>query len=166
MAEYEDDQIEFAILGLVREPLIGLRSSLLKNIRSLQIAAERLNVIDPTWCNSIEAGVFRGEIVAGSLLLGPDTGFCVDQRSLDNVKLDSQAQNQLNSESSHALSTYWRELAQAQSLLRLLIKQEQEARQFDEEKAARRRHDYGCAIYTWLRYHSQKKLVKKVLDTA
>ena len=166
MAQYEDGQIEFAILGLVREPLIGLAVSLAENIRTLQMVVEHLDTIDSKWRDFITVEANVSEATAENLLVGPDAAYHVDQRSLDSVQIDSQAQSKLLSNSINILVPYWQEMVQSQMMLKVLIKEEQEAMQSDEEKAAQRRHDYGNAIHTWLQCHSQKSLVQEIVNSA
>ena len=165
MSEYEDGQIEFAILSLVKEPLISLVLSLSENIRTLQGVTEALNTIDPGWRGFVATESIGGGDVEENILLGPDPGYCVDQKRLDNTRISSKSQKKLVSVSIGTLLPFWQEVVKAQSLLRALIKQEQESSQVDEEKAARRRHDYGSTIHTWLRYHAQKLLVREIITS-
>lgn len=166
MAAYEEEQIEFSILGLVRDPLPGLIQELAVNIRSLEVINERL-MISGAAAASTDAGVDSSMETSQSLealqetLLGPDPFFGLTRAMIDEAVIP-EALSEEGSPSS--LIEKREELREAQTALRGRVREEQEAQDADDDHATGRRYDYGPAIRTWLRCLARKQELAELLS--
>ena len=164
MARYGDGQIEFAVLSLVRDPLVMLRSSLAENIRNLQLLTARLDRMFSGWKEFVSKSADAGAPDSGNPAFGPDPDYGIEQRMIDEIEPSPTYQERLSTQSHEALLSYRQELAQDQVGLRFSIKEEQESCRLDEEKYARRRHDYGPALRAWVQFHAEKGMIKELLE--
>ena len=142
MSEYEEGQIEFAILSLVRDPLLDLLPALATNVRGIQALAAHLEGINSDNENGDSAGHQEGPL-DNDTLTGPDLTIGLTQDAIEQARAPPSIESALGS---HAVSTIrlcQQELFVAQTRLRALIRDECEAKHADEEKANARRHDYG-----------------------
>ena len=165
MAKYDDGQIEFAILSLVKDPLIGLRRELAQNVKSIQALHKRLKEITPDWEVLITAAIAdKGSAPEGSIT-GPDPDYLLEAEDIESASIHQYVHDGLSSDSILDLVKILKNTAVSQLPLRASIKEEQEVNQADEEKAAARRYDYGPALQTWLRFHARKSVIKAILNS-
>lgn len=159
MAAYAEGDIEFSILGLVRDPLPDLIQQLASNVRSLEIVHERLmSLQDPA--PKTEA-IFTG---LKETVLGPDPSLSLTRADIDAAVISEAAQAEYRDSSPSQLRQHQHELSQAQQELRGRIREEQQAHRADEDHATGRRYDYGPAIRTWLRFLARKQLLAELLQ--
>ncbi|KAL4805254.1 ubiquitin carboxyl-terminal hydrolase [Aspergillus unguis] len=158
MDEYEDDQIEFSILGLVRDPLPGLVEQLAANIKQLQTIKKTLS------SRERESAVahFMAPLHENTLL-GPDDSYKVTAKLIDNAVIPVEKHEEYSRCSTDGLVQYCMDLGRAQLELRATIREEQQSQQTDEEYAAGRRYDYGPAIRTWLRLLARKRVIEDLV---
>ena len=142
MSEYEEGQIEFAILSLVRDPLLDLLPALATNIRGIQALAAHLD--------GITAKKEKDELTGhqevpmnDDTLTGPDLNIGLTQDAIEQAQAPSSIESALGSHVVSTIRLCQQELCVAQIRLRALIRDECEAKHSDEEKANARRHDYG-----------------------
>jgi ubiquitin carboxyl-terminal hydrolase L5 len=154
MAAYEEDQIEFSILGLVRDPLPDLLSSLAINVRSLEILSQR----------AMSLSVLGIEVFWDELILGPEPSLGLTREDIDAAEIPDTVQN-YQSCSAKQLQKYQQELSKDQKELRIRIREEQQSQRKDDEYAAGRRFDYSPAVRTWLRLLARKQELQE-LQTA
>ncbi|MCJ1256386.1 hypothetical protein MMC24_004207 [Lignoscripta atroalba] len=166
MAEYEDGQIEFAILSLVKDPLLSLVASLAGNVKSLEVVSAYLDKAKPGWRDFIPSTTADdGHAIEGTLY-GPDADYGLEQDTIDSADLAAGVQENLASEIPTDLLALRQELVTAQAGLRASIRDEQQSIRLDEEKAASRRHDYLSALQAWVRYHAKKSWIRAIMDEA
>ena len=161
MAEYEEGQIEFAILSLVKDPLLTLVASLAENVRCLRALSARLGDIKPGWKGFEAEGV--GSKVEGTLL-GPDPSYDLSEDAINQAFIPSAAELKFRDLAAVDLLAYWQELASGQAGVRKSIKEEQQSIRSDEERAASRRHDYGPMVQAWVRMLARKQALRPLLD--
>ncbi|KAL1958473.1 hypothetical protein VTO42DRAFT_4337 [Malbranchea cinnamomea] len=159
MAAYEEDQIEFSILSLVREPLLDLVPRLASNVKSILAIDERLSAM----------GIAEAEIKAATdgddgTLYGPDGSFDLTQETLDGASVPEDESSRYEAATREELLGYRRELVEAQRGLRASIKEEQQSYRADEDYAASRRHDYGPAIHQWIKTLARKGLLQTLVQ--
>lgn len=162
MAAYEEEQIEFSILGLVRDPLPGLIQELAVNVRSLEVVNERLmtsGVTDTGADSSMETS--QSLEALQETVLGPEPFFGLTRAMIDEAVIP-EALPEENSPSS--LIEKREELRQAQIALRGRVREEKEAQDADDDHATGRRYDYGPAIRTWLRCLARKQELADLLS--
>ncbi|KAJ5766446.1 uncharacterized protein N7511_004062 [Penicillium nucicola] len=154
MAAYEEEQIEFSILGLVRDPLPDLINSMAINVRSLDILRQRALSLSPP-------GI---DLSWDHLVLGPDPSLCLTREGIDAAELPDRVQK-CQSCSAGELQEYQQELSKDQQELRVRIREEQQSHRTDDEYAAGRRFDYSPAVRMWLRLLARKQELQE-LQTA
>lgn len=144
MAQYEDGQIEFAILSLVKEPLIKLVAALAENVKSITSIRRHL----------LQIQFDRGELQPDSpdgnekgeqdlLLLGPSERYRLSQKAIDQAVLSPEHEQQLKSNDVVATSAVVQQLSTAQTSMRASIRDEIKAIQADDDRATSRRNDKG-----------------------
>jgi len=162
MAQYEDRQIEFAILSLVRDPLLDLIPRLAENVRSLNGLSARLDAVKPDWR---EFEMPSASDDATAVLTGPDPMYGMMQEHLDRARYPENVETLCESEAVEDMTTQRQQLVTAQAGLRLSIKEEQQSNQSDEEKAAARRCDYGARMQDFVRRVKTKKRALDEVET-
>jgi ubiquitin carboxyl-terminal hydrolase L5 len=163
MAQYEDGRIEFAILSLVKDPLIGLRTELALNVKSLSTVSTRLDELAPDWRTfsmfmSEEIGEF-----SDATLVGPSVDYSLSEADIFNATLPSDVGIKLAVDTVWDILRYRSALASVQARLRTSIREEEESHHRDEEKVRERRHDYGPAIQTWITFQARKGALRDIL---
>ena len=155
MAAYEEGQVEFAILGLVKEPLLNLIPSLAENIKALSVTTQRLDEIMPDWRDFVTDGTDAEPYYH---INGPDAAYNLDQASIDRAALSSATREKIDGEAISPLMTYRQQLITDQASLRASIKEEQQSIQMDQQRAMDRRQDPGRVVQELLRRLASKKI--------
>lgn len=162
MAAYEEEQIEFSILGLVRDPLPGLIQELAVNVRRLEVINERLmtsGVTDTGADSSMETS--QSLEAPQETLLGPEPFYGLTRAMIDEAVIpEESSEEQIPS----FLVEKRDELRQAQTALRGRVREEKQMRDADDDHATGRRYDYGPAIRTWLRCLARKQELAELLS--
>lgn len=160
MAEYEEDQIEFSILSLAKDPMAEHVGNLSSNVKSLSFLDQRLAELQNS---STEPDNTRHEIHDnGESILGPDPSFSLNLEDLDQAQIPEDLVARCEAEDVDDILNVKRDLIDRQKGLRLIIKEEQQSRQTDEDYAESRTHDYGPAICHWVRLLAKKGLVEEL----
>lgn len=146
MASYEQDQIEFSILGLVADPYLSAKQELLANVKALRFAAGLNSEKHEDGSRLLK------ELAKDGIISGPDAAIGLDKNDFD----DETATGEFSRSAVN-------ELAEAQKALRSRLKEEHQYRDADEQRAAGRRHDYGPAIHAWARALARKKLAQDLI---
>lgn len=163
MAGYEEDQIEFSILGLVKDPIIDLVADLARNVKELQAVQERLDLSASAAGNTPSTQADKPQLLDGTLL-GPDGSFNLTQDNIDKAEIPSGTMALYTSASRDMLQSYQDELVNGQKELRGSIKEEQQLQQADEDHAAGRKHDYASAVNRWLGMLARKKKIEELVN--
>ena len=164
MAEYEEGQIEFAVLALVKDPLLTLVASLAENVRCLRALSARLDDTqsDRTDFRATSAPVMDS-LVDGTLL-GPDLSYDLSEDAINHASIPSAVEQKFRDVATVDLLAYRQELEIGQADLRRSIKEEQQSVRSDEERAASRRHDYGPMLQAWVRMLARKQALRPLMD--
>ena len=165
MAEYEEGQIEFAILSLVKDPLLELRVSLASNVKAIQLASARLDELQEDWREFTLSQNARSEGVFDKAIVETDGTFDLTQEMIDNGILPENFERVLLSDTVDDLVSSYQELVTAQVGVRRAIKEELKSNRLDEAKAVSRRFDYGPLLQTWIRYHAQHSIIQSLRDS-
>lgn len=164
MAEYEEGQIEFAVLAMVKDPLLTLVASLAENIKCLRALAARLNDVNPDG-NDIQATFAQGiDSLVDGTLLGADLSYDLNEDAINQASIPSAAEQKFRDFAAVDLLAYRQVLESAQAGLRRSIKEEQQSVSSDEERAASRRHDYGPMVQAWVRMLARKQALRPLID--
>lgn len=152
MAAYEEEQIEFSILGLVRDPLPDLMKELAINVRSLEVINDRL----------MTSGGDADESFEGmqETVLGPEPSLGLTRAMIDEAIIPEGLSEE---RSLSSLITGRESLGKAQTGLRQRVREEQQSQNADDDHATGRRYDYGPAVRTWLRCLARKQQLAELL---
>lgn len=143
MAQYEDGQIEFAILSLVKEPLIKLVAVLAENVKSITSIRRHLLQTQSDRGEPQPDSLDANDLVPQDLLLGPSEQYRLSQEAIDQAVLSPQTEQQLKGDDLVAMSAVMQQLSTAQTSIRASIRDEISAIQADDDRAASRRNDKG-----------------------
>ncbi|RJE26656.1 ubiquitin carboxyl-terminal hydrolase [Aspergillus sclerotialis] len=157
MAEYEEDQIEFSILSLAKDPLVDLVGKLAANVKCLEIVQQRLK--------THEEGSSNHELVASLLentILVPDESYGLTRVDIDEAVVTSEQMEEYGNCTIDGLIQNLQKLSTSQCDLRATIKEEQQSRQADDDYAFGRRYDYGPAVRLWVRFLARKRMLESL----
>ena len=157
MAEYEEDQIEFSILSLAKDPLVDLVGKLAANVKCLEIVQQRLK--------THEEGGSKRELVASLLentILVPDESYGLTRVDIDEAVVTAKQMEEYEDCTIDGLMQNLQKLNTTQHDLRATIKEEQQSRQADDDYAFGRRYDYGPAVSLWIRFLARKRMLESL----
>lgn len=166
MAEYEEGQIEFGLLGVVQDPLVDHQKQLASDIKGMQAISTRLDAVLPDWRSAMtvdgsngNAAFQNGDVSALHQSCG------VTNEMLDSAVVLQSVEEKLNDNCPETLMKLWRENEVNQKSVRNLIRDEQSSNREDEQRAWERRQDYGPMIKTWLEMLTEKDgLMKDLIE--
>ena len=161
MAQYEEGQIEFAILSLVRDPLLDMIPALAKNVKSINALSSRLDVIKPGWEDFFDSSM-KNEIVGrNSLSVDASFSYGITQRMLDQAQPSQAVTDLCHGSKVPEILAHYGQLITAQVGLRMSIREEMQSNQSDEERAAARTCDYGARMQNFVRKMKVKRQASK-----
>ena len=137
MWQYAEDQIEFAILGLVKDPILEILANLVASIEHINALNARLDQMQPGWRKNASLdpsdelhAALRAEYDVDGL---PAKSRCEDAALVADAKLEDVL-----------------ELRQAliakQAALKVDLQEQAQSRSEVESKASSRRQDFGAKI--------------------
>ncbi|KAL2001250.1 hypothetical protein VTN02DRAFT_1981 [Thermoascus thermophilus] len=158
MAEYEEDQIEFSILGLVRDPILNLRKELAVNVKSLGKINERLGGIEKVGSDtSVDTDALE------HVILGPDDSLGLTQDDIDQATIPENEWEEYQTCTLNELPAHRQKLVTSQRKIRESIVEELQFHRADDDYAAGRRHDYGPAVQLWVRMLARKNIIEDLI---
>ena len=166
MAEYEEGQIRFSLLSLVKDPIIDYRARLAENIELLQAIEERLDSARSGGKDfATDTGQQESE-TSHCALRGVNMLRGITPQSLneDTPAASVKVKLAVSGDTLESLMGSRTELLTEQAGLRAGIREEDELTKADDEKAANRRYDYGPAIQTWLRMLAENGVLKELVE--
>jgi ubiquitin carboxyl-terminal hydrolase L5 len=152
MTEYEEDQIEFSVLSLVRDPLRDHIEELARNVKELQNIRGRLS---DTQLADVR-GVLGNEVYE-QIILGASPALGLTEEDVNRVEAVDKER------SVDELPEEYVRLANSQRDIERSIKDEMQIRQSDQTFAEGKRHDYSAAMEFWARALARKGVVKEFL---
>lgn len=163
MAQYEEGQIEFAILGLVKEPLSGFISDLARNVKSLGEITKRLDSLKPDWRDFIESSSNVDHVLTENVVTGPDSIYELTHELIERSQLPQPLENVFLHDATDIME-FREKLVLEQTGLRASIIEEQQSNRSDQERAVSRRHDYGPAVEALVEILARKAVLKDMVD--
>lgn len=160
MAEYEEGQIEFSVLSLVKTPLAGFISALAQNVKSLVALSNQEQAMEDI--SILAVNLACGEFRSGPELAVcmPDAAYGLTQDMIDQAVIPPDVQGAIEGGEVPMITQLWRELTIAQAGLKASIGEEQLSNQLDQERADSRRWDYGPAVHNLIRSLATKRFFK------
>lgn len=163
MAQYEEGQIEFAIMSLVREPLADLVTALAENVMSINVLSQRLGQVKPGWEDFLSERTGDGKAAGDETIIGPCEHYQLYAETIDQAEPSPVLQTRLKSDRVTELLTAREELVTAQAGLRASIRDETKAFRTDNERAASRRNDKGLLAKGLLQVLDRMDKMKSLL---
>ncbi|KAL8944821.1 MAG: hypothetical protein Q9216_000243 [Gyalolechia sp. 2 TL-2023] len=165
MAQYEEGQIEFAIMSLVREPLADLVAALADNVKSINVLEQRLGQVKPDWEDYLSERRDGSNAASHETVAGPCEQYRLYAETIDQAQPSSELQARLKSDGVPELLTAREAYVAAQAGLRASIKDETKAFQTDNERAASRRNDQGLLAKGLLQVLDRMGKLKSLLES-
>lgn len=154
MTAYAEDQIEFSVLSLVRDPLKDYNEQLARNVKGLQNIRQLLN---ENQLDDIKAVLGADDFDGVTLDADPALGL------IDEYLMAVEPSETGNMISNEDLPQEYIRLVSVQQGIRLSIEEEMESRRSEEASAEVRRHDCASAVEFWARALASKGVVKELL---
>ena len=165
MGEYGDGQIEFAILSLVKDPLLDLVPRLAANVKGTQAVSTRLDQVQPDWQHFTTQARDATYSTYDDGITGPHDAYNLTSETIETAVLPEAVQHMIQGGSRTAdLLTCLQGLFAEQAGLRKAINAEIGFTHQDEERAASRRHDYSPLIQSWIRAHARRGAIKTLVE--
>ena len=158
MAQYAEGQIEFAILGLVRDPLLDLVPRLAANMKAILALTRRLEQTNPDW----RRFTFMDD-EASLPLTAPDTTYCITEEDILLAHLPNGTATLCSSNDIEQIVAQRQQLIAAQASLRQSIREEQQSNQSDHDRVDARSCDYATRLQNFVR---KVKTKRHALDSA
>ncbi|KAL9076400.1 MAG: hypothetical protein Q9161_001116 [Pseudevernia consocians] len=157
MAQYEEGQIEFAILSLVRDPLLEMIPALAENVKAINALSTRLDIVKPGW-EAFTDSLTDGELAGtDSLINNPNLAYGLTQEMLEQAKPSQAVMDLCHGDIASDILGHREQLIAAQANIRMSIREEIQSNQSDEERAASRTCDYGARMQNFVRKMRVKK---------
>ncbi|KAI4169674.1 MAG: hypothetical protein LQ346_008943 [Caloplaca aetnensis] len=164
MAEYEEGQIDFAILALVKEPKVNLIAALAENVKSILSLSERLDHVKPDWKDFLPSNSDGSSAANHDTLFGPCEHCELHQEAIDQAKLSTALAVKIESDVAEDLVKSRQKLITAQTSLRVSLDEERSTIQTDSERAASRRNDKGLLARGLLQVLERMGKIQAVFD--
>ena len=162
MAQYEEGHIEFAILSLVRDPLLGMIPALAENVKAINALSARLDIVKPGWKDFFEPPT-NGKIAGmNSPISGSNLAYGLTQELLDQARLPQAMIDLCNGSLASDIFRYRERLITMQTDLRMSVREEMQSNQSDEDRAVARACDYGARMQNFVRKMRLKRQSLKV----
>ncbi|GAB7357008.1 hypothetical protein MBLNU459_g7837t2 [Dothideomycetes sp. NU459] len=144
MAQYEDGQIEFSLMAVVKDPIDDERERLADNIKSLQCVESKLSEVFPGWKDTF--GPHRRD----DTIDGASEKFGITEDAITFACPSEQFLDSLDTDRVEFLMVIRHETINAQADYRAAVRDRLRDEHADMEKARHRRHDYGSFVQAWL----------------
>lgn len=144
MAQYQEGQIEFSLMAVVKDPIIGAKSELAENMKALQYVERALDEANPDW------KTFLVEEPDTALLRHMSLEYGLSIKDTESAELPKSIKDQLQTTCSEDLVRLRQHIITSQAGCRAAVRYQMEAEKADTTKAMHRRHDYGQFLRDWL----------------
>lgn len=165
MAQYEEGQIEFAILSLIRDPLLEMIPALAENVKAINALSTRLDIVEPGWKDFVDVSTNHENVVTNSLIISPNLAYCLTQEMLNQAEVSHIVDHLCHCDVASDILGHRERLIDRQVGLRISVREEIQANQLDEERAAARTCDYGAMMQNFVRKMRDKKQLLKGVET-
>ena len=153
MASYESDQIEFAILSLVKDPLRSLLPSLAQSTKNLESIVSRLRELDQTFHHD-----------AANCVISLEPRYRLTEDLFTSQDFSAGDPEILMSGDKTLLYDMYERVLTTQDRLRSEIQEEIDVESLEDERTTRRRHDHSPLIQTWIRLLAQHEAIKMIAE--
>ena len=147
------EDLSYTLLAVVKDPIEGLRSALSENINTIKMVETRLDSVSAEW----HAFTDGNDDALEKILRGHSEELGITAESLDSAVVPALVARRVEVDDDAGTLVERRDqLLKEHVRLRTAIREEVESSRADLVRAAKRRHDYGPLIQTWLRMLAEK----------
>lgn len=147
------EDLSYTLLAVVKDPIEGLRGALSENINTIKMVETRLDAVSAEW----HAFTDGNNDALEKILRGHSEELGITAESLNSAVVPALVARRVEVDDDAGTLVERRErLLKEHVRLRTAIWEEVESSRADLVKAAKRRHDYGPLIQTWLRMLAEK----------
>lgn len=164
MAQYEEGQIEFAVMSLVKDPLADLVTALARNVRGINFLAQRLNQIKPDWEQFLIENTGDSNPASHETITGPCEQYQLYAETIALAELIPELQTRSDSNKVTELLIGREALVAAQAGLRASIRDELKAFRMDNDRAASRRNDKSLLARGLLDVLDRMDIMQSILE--
>lgn len=155
MAQYEESQIEFAIMALVKDPLLTHIAALAGNIKSINVMDQMLlrarllndmnadKIVHQLHPEGLEARLGSGN---EHCLKTPDLKLGVTQAHIDSAMIPEMTDSVPTNATIDVMLSKYDELVKEQSALKMAVQAEMQDRAHEQHEAATRARDFGALM--------------------
>lgn len=157
MAQYEEGHIEFAILSIVRDPLLEMIPALAENVKAINALSARLDIVKPGWEEFIDSSTISATASTHGLITKSNLAYGLTQKLLNQAEVSQVVVDLCHGDVASDILGHREQLITTQAGLRVSIRDEMQSNQSDEERAASRTCDYGARMQNFVRKMRVKK---------
>jgi ubiquitin carboxyl-terminal hydrolase L5 len=147
MEQYAENETNFSLLAVVKDPLLELVPELTQNILWIKALTARMDVMTSEWRNFALPDELERE---DAVLKTVDGGYGITSDMLVSARLSPEQESTLQQSSIETLKIARKDAINSQALLRAQIREEKQKEETDAEDAEKRRFDHTPAIMAWL----------------
>lgn len=159
MAMYEGADIEFNLMAVVRDPVIGNRTELAQNIKRLQTIENALDSVLEDWRTLPEVDTSSDAINGISIELG------ISQTDIDAADDANETAAEIDpTQDIERLINLRKQIVAAQGPLRGAVRDAFDSSKRDDEDAKHMRHNYGGFVRSWLGALVENEVLADLLE--
>lgn len=142
--QYQEGQIEFSLMAVIKDPIIEDQQRLAENIKTLKHIEMRLDKLSPDWEN------FGGETSPKLSIQHICEKYHICDADIDAATISESVAVKLESSDAQALLRLRQEILSAQAGCLAAIRDDSQANEADSFAAMHRRFDYSPFVKGWL----------------
>ncbi|KAK1072379.1 hypothetical protein LTR74_002692 [Friedmanniomyces endolithicus] len=159
MDQYAASEIQFNLMAIVHDPLVGEKAGLVENVKMLQAFDRKLDAFSDDW-REIDGADTKKDVVTTA---SAEYGITAE----DLGTSESTADIVTKREEEHDLLQFIqlrKDVVIQQTGLRAAVRDSLEATRSDEEKARHRRHGYGTFVRSWLGALAEQEVLGSITE--
>ncbi|KAL1303334.1 hypothetical protein AAFC00_006734 [Neodothiora populina] len=160
MLQYQEGQIEFSLMAVIKDPAIDDRTSLAENIKALHEITRRLDEVIPDW------RAFTVASADESTILNANSKYGITDADIQAAIIPGSVSDKLKSDRSEILLHLRQDMITAQAACRDTLRDHSLSNQSDAIKAMHRRFDYSSFVNGWLDSLAEEDVLLSLLEKA
>lgn len=144
MLQYQEGQIEFSLMAVIKDPVVEDRSRLADNIKSLLKVNQRLDETSPGWRS------FEAVDSDDATIQGHSTDYQICEYDINNAKIPQSMVEKMKTSDPQILMQIRQDIITGQAGCRAAMRDQIQSDKADAIEALHRRFDYSPFINGWL----------------
>lgn len=158
MMQYQEGQIEFSLMAVVKDPITEDKKQLAENIKSLQEVNRRLDGLAP------ELRDFAVTHTDKVIISGPSKEYQITDADIEGASIAGSVAEILKTDCVELLMQTRQKIIMTQAACRAAVRESIHADQGDSAKAMHRRFDYSSFVNGWLDVLSEEDALVSLLQ--